>query len=163
MLKGKELGQAIKKAIELKLELGSAKSKTEIARHFDVRLPSVYDWINKGSISKDKLTKLFDYFSDVAGPQHWGIPDGSMLQVPSHDTETDADVELKLKSLLEKENSKQLRKLKYLLSIDIDKLDMDQIELLKKAAEVPKDKISLAKKLIKTVNDEESEKNRSKK
>ena len=73
MLKGKELGNAIKKAIELKLAAGSAKSKTEIAKHFGIRPPSIHDWMKKGSISKDKLPELWNYFSDVVGPEHWGL------------------------------------------------------------------------------------------
>ncbi|MBF0690619.1 hypothetical protein IR150_03750 [Providencia alcalifaciens] len=73
MLNGKDLGRAIEQAIEKKLISGSVKSKTEIARHFNVKLPSIYDWIKKGSISKDKLPELWSYFSDVVGPEHWGL------------------------------------------------------------------------------------------
>ncbi len=73
MLNGKDLGRAIGQAIDRKLISGSAKSKTEIARHFGVKLPSIYDWVKKGSISKDKLPELWSYFSDVAGPEHWGL------------------------------------------------------------------------------------------
>lgn len=73
MLNGKELGRAIGQAIDRKLTSGSVKSKTEIARHFGVKLPSIYDWIKKGSISKDKLPELWSYFSDVVGPEHWGL------------------------------------------------------------------------------------------
>ncbi len=73
MLKGKELGAAIDKAIRLKLASGAVKTKTEIAAHFQIKAPSIYDWIKKGSISKDRLPELFNYFSDVVGPDHWGI------------------------------------------------------------------------------------------
>lgn len=73
MLKGKELGSAIGEAIDLKIKSGKAKSKAEIARHFRVQPPSVFDWINKGSIAKDKLPELWRYFSDVVGPEHWGL------------------------------------------------------------------------------------------
>lgn len=73
MLKGKELGAAIKKAIDLKVASGAIVSKSDVARHFGIKTPSVYDWIKKGSISKDKLIRLWDYFSDVVGPEHWGI------------------------------------------------------------------------------------------
>ncbi|ENY6787219.1 hypothetical protein ACF1CY_004757 [Providencia rettgeri] len=73
MLNGKDLGRAIEQAINKKLASGSVKSKTEIARHFNVKLPSIYDWIKKGSISKDKLPELWSYFSDVVGPEHWGL------------------------------------------------------------------------------------------
>ncbi|HEH1427355.1 TPA: hypothetical protein SGN52_004136 [Klebsiella pneumoniae] len=73
MLSGKELGRAIEQAIDKKLSVGSAKSKAEIARHFKIKPPSIHDWINKGSISKEKLPELWNYFSDVVGPEHWGL------------------------------------------------------------------------------------------
>lgn len=73
MLTGKELGIAISKAIDLKIDSGGARNKAEIAVYFGVKQPSMYDWIKKGSISKDKLPKLWIYFSDVVGPEHWGI------------------------------------------------------------------------------------------
>lgn len=73
MLKGKELGKAIEVAIQRKIDSGAAQSKAEIARHFGIQAPSIHDWIKKGSISKDKLQKLFQYFSDVVPPEHWGL------------------------------------------------------------------------------------------
>lgn len=76
MLKGKELGVAIKQAIDLKIASGAIANKADVARHFGIKAPSVYDWIKKGSISKDKLVKLWDFFSDVVGPEHWGIDSG---------------------------------------------------------------------------------------
>ncbi|ECJ2932171.1 hypothetical protein FN906_11820 [Salmonella enterica subsp. enterica] len=73
MLSGKELGLAIAQAIDKKLALGTARTKAEIARHFEIKPPSIHDWIKKGSISKDKLPELWKYFSDVVGPEHWGL------------------------------------------------------------------------------------------
>ena len=73
MLTGKQLGAAIAVAIDRKISSGAIKSKAEIARHFGIKPPSIYDWINKGSISKDKLEKLWAYFDDVVGPEHWGL------------------------------------------------------------------------------------------
>lgn len=73
MHNGKLLGQAIRTAIELKIASGSIRSKADVARHFKIATPSVYDWIKKGSISKDKLPELWRYFSDVVGPEHWGL------------------------------------------------------------------------------------------
>ncbi|MFH5043485.1 hypothetical protein ABWM37_10785 [Klebsiella michiganensis] len=73
MLSGKDLGRAIEQAIDKKIAMGSAKSKAEIARHFKIKPPSIHDWINKGSISKEKLPELWNYFSDVVGPEHWGL------------------------------------------------------------------------------------------
>ncbi len=75
MLKGEKLGQAIKQAIELKKASGAVKTKVEIANHFGVKPPSVADWEKKGSIAKDKLPELWRYFSDVVGPDHWGMAD----------------------------------------------------------------------------------------
>lgn len=79
MLKGKELGTAIEQAINLKIAKGVIVSKADVAKHFGIKTPSIYDWIKKGSISKDKLVKLWDYFSDVVGPEHWGV-DGTVYK-----------------------------------------------------------------------------------
>jgi SOS-response transcriptional repressor LexA len=73
MLKGKELGRAIAKAIELKIASGAIATKTEVARHFGIKTPSIYGWIKRGAISKDKLPELWNYFSDVVGSEHWGL------------------------------------------------------------------------------------------
>ncbi|VTQ22480.1 Rac prophage; putative DNA-binding transcriptional regulator [Escherichia coli] len=62
MLSGKDLGRAIEQAINKKIASGSVKSKAEVARHFKVQPPSIYDWIKKGSISKDKLPELWRSF-----------------------------------------------------------------------------------------------------
>lgn len=55
MLKGKELGKAINVAINLKIQSGAIRSKADVAAHFGVKPPSIYDWIRRGTISKDKL------------------------------------------------------------------------------------------------------------
>jgi hypothetical protein len=73
MLTKKHLGSAIKKAVQLKKDAGRVKSKAEIARHFGVSPPSLAGWEKEGSIDKDKLGALFDYFSDVVGPEHWEL------------------------------------------------------------------------------------------
>lgn len=73
MLNGKELGAAIKAAIDMKIASGAVASQAAIARHFNVKPPSIHDWIKKGSIAKDKLPELWRYFSDVVGPEHWGL------------------------------------------------------------------------------------------
>ncbi len=73
MLKGKEFGAAIGAAIQKKLDSGAVRSKAEIARHFGIKPPSLYDWEKKGSVDKSKLTELWRYFSDVVGPEHWGM------------------------------------------------------------------------------------------
>lgn len=68
MLTGKKLGDALREAIRLK-----NVSKAEVARHFEVKGPSVYDWINHGRIGKQHIEKLVAYFSDVVPSSHWGI------------------------------------------------------------------------------------------
>lgn len=45
----------------------------EVARHFGVKQPSLADWKKRGTISKEKLPELWRYFSDVVGPEHWGL------------------------------------------------------------------------------------------
>lgn len=68
MLTGKELGAAIGEAIRIK-----GVTKASVARHFHIKPPSISDWISRGTIDKAKLDELFAYFSDVVGPEHWGI------------------------------------------------------------------------------------------
>jgi len=79
MLKGKEFGEAIHIAIQRKLDTGGANSKAEIARYFGIKPPSLVDWVKKGSVAKDKLPKLFEYFSDVCEPEHWGLKPSSPM------------------------------------------------------------------------------------
>ena len=69
MLTGTALGKALAEAIRLK-----GVSKAAVARHFGIKGPSIYDWINHGRIGKQHLTELVAYFSDVVGPEHWGMP-----------------------------------------------------------------------------------------
>lgn len=70
---GKKLGEAIADAIQKKINNGSIKSKADVAHHFGIKVPSIYTWIKNGTISKDKLPELWNYFADVAGPEHWGL------------------------------------------------------------------------------------------
>lgn len=79
MLTGKALGEAIKSAVQKKIDSGAVKSKAAIARHFGIKTPSIYDWFNKGSIDKSKLPELWRYFSDVVGPDHWGLRDWPVM------------------------------------------------------------------------------------
>lgn len=78
MLKSKELGAAIASAIQLKIDAGFAASKAAVARDLGVNPNVVYGWIRTGSISKERLPMLWEYFSDVVGPEHWGIPQRGM-------------------------------------------------------------------------------------
>lgn len=68
MLTGKQLGRAIGDAIKRK-----GVSQAQVARHFGVKPPSISDWINRGTIRKDRIEELVRYFSDVVGREHWGI------------------------------------------------------------------------------------------
>ncbi len=68
MLTGEELGAAIAAAIEKK----NVKKK-DVADCFGVKPPSIQDWIKRGTIDKAKLPALWQYFSDVVGPEHWGL------------------------------------------------------------------------------------------
>jgi hypothetical protein len=68
MLEGKELGAAIASAMEKK-NVGP----TVVAAAFGVKPPSVSDWKTRGCVKKNHLPKLIAYFSDVVGPEHWGL------------------------------------------------------------------------------------------
>ena len=68
MLTGKELGAAIASAIKKK-----GVRKAALARTFEISPPSIQDWIKRGTISKDKLIALIEYFKDDVGPEHWGL------------------------------------------------------------------------------------------
>jgi hypothetical protein len=79
---GKQLGSAIAQAIDLKIASGAAPSKKAIALHFGIKPPSLYDWINGGTIGKEKIPRLLHFFSDVVDAAHWGISLASE-QVPN--------------------------------------------------------------------------------
>jgi hypothetical protein len=68
MLTGKELGAAIEAA-----RVKKGVTKRALAEHFGVRPPSVQDWVQRGTIGKEKLPMLWSYFADVVGPSHWGL------------------------------------------------------------------------------------------
>ncbi len=54
-----------------------------------VQPPSIYDWIKKGSISKDKLPELWRFFSDVVGPEHWGLNEYPIPTPSTSDTKSE--------------------------------------------------------------------------
>lgn len=72
MLTGKDLGNALRTALEAK----GLKGPTAIASHFSVKPPSVSGWFKSGRISKNKLMEVIQYCSDVVPPESWGIPSG---------------------------------------------------------------------------------------
>lgn len=81
MLTGHELGAAIRSAIEKK-----GVTKVAVAAHFGVKPPSVQDWMQRGTIAKEKLPTLWSYFADVAGPEHWGLKTSDLNQGSSAST-----------------------------------------------------------------------------
>lgn len=68
MLKGKELGDAIKAAMKLK-----KVTQQQVADEFGIFQPSVSAWTRTGRIDKVHLDHLIAYFADVVGPAHWGL------------------------------------------------------------------------------------------
>lgn len=76
MLTGKELGAAIGEAIKKK-----GVAKVAVARHFNVSSPSIQDWVNRGTISKEKLPVLWAFFADVVGPEHWGLKSDELARM----------------------------------------------------------------------------------
>lgn len=79
MLEGKELGAAITSAMEKK-KVGP----TVLAAAFEVKPPSVSDWKARGCVSKKHLPRLIAYFSDVVGPEHWGLNAAEALIMSPH-------------------------------------------------------------------------------
>ncbi|WP_055100658.1 LexA family transcriptional regulator [Alloalcanivorax xenomutans] len=73
MLKGEKLGAAIEAARKKK-----GVTKAELAREFGVKPPSVQGWVKYGRISKDMLSNVIKYFSDVTDDAHWGIEPGDL-------------------------------------------------------------------------------------
>jgi len=87
MLTGPELGAAIDAA-----RIAKGVSKKKLADDFQVKPPSVQGWVKNGRIDKSKLMDVIAYFSDVVGPEHWGLRAGfSYESLP--DITSDPDVE----------------------------------------------------------------------
>lgn len=71
MLTGPELGAAIEAA-----RIAKGVSKKNLADEFSVKPPSIQGWVKNGRIDKSKLMDVIAYFSDVVGPEHWGLRPG---------------------------------------------------------------------------------------
>jgi SOS-response transcriptional repressor LexA len=69
MLTGQELGKAIASALQIK----GRGAQADLARALDIKPPSVSELKNTGRIDKSKLPSLWRFFSDIVGPEHWGI------------------------------------------------------------------------------------------
>ncbi len=86
MLTGEKLGAAIEQA-----RLKKGVSKKALADAMGVKPASVQDWVKFGRIAKERINDLVAYFSDVVGPEHWG------LDFASVNPKSDADqIETKL-------------------------------------------------------------------
>lgn len=76
MLQGKELADALRLAIEAKRHTPGFEKlgPTELARVFGVAQGSMSEALNTGRLAKKHIPKLLEYFADVVGPDHWGLP-----------------------------------------------------------------------------------------
>lgn len=68
MLTGVELGAAIEAA-----RVKKGVSKVALADAMKVKPASIQDWVKHGRIAKHRINDLVAYFSDVVGPEHWGL------------------------------------------------------------------------------------------
>lgn len=80
MLTGPDLGAAIE-AARIKKKI----AKNALAEVFGVKPPSIQGWVKNGRIDKSKLIDVMRYFSDVVGPEHWGLDsaEAELLNVES--------------------------------------------------------------------------------
>lgn len=76
MLQGPALGTAIANAMKLKAERMAITKITQaaFASALGITQPSVSELLQYGRLSKEKVPLLLDYFSDVVGPDHFGLP-----------------------------------------------------------------------------------------
>jgi len=147
MLNGKELGRAIEKAIDLKIESGAINSKADVARHFDIKAPSVHEWIKTGSISKDKLGKLWAYFSDVVGPDHWGLSN-DMIEYHKAVNKNEA-------------LNKAKEKIGEYIKIDPKNITVDKLELFEMLSSMTEKETEQAKKIFEAITNRKTTKKRS--
>lgn len=108
MLTGKELGQALKKAMVAKKVV-----QREVAAEFGITQPSVSEWVKHGRIDKAHINRLVAYFSDVVRPSHWGLPD-EWGEMPKPDVDSEA---LRMASQIQNLNAEQRRSILALLSV----------------------------------------------
>ena len=77
MLSGEKLGQALKEAMRLK-----KVTQAQVGKEFGIAQPSVSNWLKTGRIDKTHIEHLLTYFSDVVGPEHWGLSAASTSTSP---------------------------------------------------------------------------------
>jgi hypothetical protein len=88
MLTGPELGAAIEAA-----RIAKGVSKKNLADDFSVKPPSIQGWVKNGRIDKSKLMDVIAYFSDVVGPEHWGLRPGFSYENLADGPDDDPDVD----------------------------------------------------------------------
>lgn len=140
MLNGKELGEAIKKAIDLKIKAKKIRFRKEVSDHFGIKQPSMADWVKKGTIDKRRLPELWRYFADVAGPEHWGMSVGEWPNELSDNLAIEGEARRVheapvaiVKILPQPKPSERDRALSLLMPI-IDQLDSSSIDALRGTA-----------------------------
>jgi hypothetical protein len=81
MLTGKELGKAIRQALE-----GMGLKPSEAAVKFGVKQPSVNGWYDTGAIKKGTLEEIKKFAAVKFGPEHWGLESekpAGVLELPA--------------------------------------------------------------------------------
>ena len=74
MLKGKELGSAIRQALA-----DNGKTAADAARYFNVKPPSVSGWLSTGRISKENFDRLRVWLSKTPDA-YWGAGSAPVAQ-----------------------------------------------------------------------------------
>jgi hypothetical protein len=81
MLKGKELGAAIRSALQ-----DNGKTPADAARHFGLKPPSISGWMSTGRIGKGNFYDLTKWLSKTPA-SHWGIDGGHIYEYESLEQE----------------------------------------------------------------------------
>ncbi len=127
MLTGNQLGAAIEQA-----RIKKGVTKVALAAAMGVKPASVQDWVKYGRLAKERINDLVEYFSDVVGPDHWGLDfsaaTSGMMQSASHEAldsalPDDAAVEIVkfVKKMTPRERIQLLGAAKMILSIRVDR------------------------------------------
>lgn len=74
MLDGEKLVAALAAAMALKKDKDPRFGPSELGRLLGIKQPSASELLKTGRLKKDRYLKLVEAFSDVVGPEHWGLP-----------------------------------------------------------------------------------------
>lgn len=75
MLQREELAAAIRTALDLKAEATGLKlGPSALGRALGITQPSASELLKTGRLAKEKLSVLLEFFADVVGPDHFGLP-----------------------------------------------------------------------------------------